>query len=97
MLRRVLTMVADCERCPFVSKPFTFISKGGSSKNALEATDFFEQLPFGWGNWTPSGWGSYDRDSTQLVCPECVEKAKVSGEGEVRISPKTILDGLSEV
>jgi len=97
MLRRVLTMVADCDRCPTVSNPFTFISKGGSYENAVDASAFFGHLPFGWANWTTPGWGGYDRDRTQLICPECVEKAKVSGEGTLRMSPKTVLDGLAEV
>lgn len=89
-------MVADCERCPHVSEPFTFISRGGTHKNAVDACSFFEELPFGWGTWTTGGWGSYDRDRTQLVCPKCVEKARISGEGELRVSKKTILDGLAE-
>ncbi len=97
VLRRVLTMVADCERCDYISEPFTFMSLGGSHENSLEGGAFFEHLPFGWATWTTGGWGSYDQDRTCLICPECVEKAKVSGEGRLRLSPKTILDGLSEV
>ena len=90
-------MVADCDRCDHTSKVFSFVSKGGSNKNALNVYDFFEHVPFGWAQWTTGGWGSYDQDRTHLICPECVEKAKASGEGSLAMSPKTLLDGLSEL
>lgn len=94
MLRRVLTMVADCDQCHAVSKPFTFISKGGSSDNCPDSSGLFEHLPFGWAELTTSGWGPYDRERTHLICPECVEKVS---DGEVRLSKKGLLDGLAEV
>ena len=97
MLRRVLTMVADCDRCPTRSEPFTFVSLGGPNDNAIDASSFLEHVPFGWALWTTPGWGQYDRNRTHLICTECVEKAKASREGTLEMSPKTILDGLSEV
>lgn len=90
-------MVADCDRCPERSEPFTFVSLGGPEDNCPEASSYFEHVPFGWALWTTSGWGSYDQDRTHLICPECVEKARASREGSLEVSPKTLLDGLSEV
>ncbi len=90
-------MVADCDGCSNVSKQFSLISKGGPSDNCPELSSFFEHLPFGWAVWITWGWGSRNDPRTQLICPECVEKAKISGEGELRISEKTILDGLAEI
>lgn len=97
MLRRVLTLVAECEHCPRVSDPFQVISKGHPKDNEPEAHRFMADIPFGWGTCTSGGWGATNYTRSQLLCPNCLDEAEEKKYGEIRRSEKQILDGLAEL